>query len=186
MLAKDQITLTSKINWWTDALYQARTWGTMVIENRPRTTIPQIEQKWVLFADASDKGFGLVLLGHGIGIACGKTWRESSFRPWNNEHWIPDINQREVIATEAGTSWINSLGLQRAQVDLLVDNMTSRSANRLERSRKWHINASLARAHAVDVTRWRSVEGISTKRNLSDHPSRFPELYLPVDFKQQI
>lgn len=186
MLAKQQLTLESKIDWWTDSLHQVRLWCNMAIVNAPRKTVPEHPEKWVIFADASDKGFGLVLLGYGIALSCGESWDDSSFRKWNDKGWIPDINQREVIATEAATTWINMLGLQRAQVDLLVDNMTSRSANRLERSRNWHINAALARAHDVDPTSWRSVEWISTKRNISDHPSRYPELYLPVNYKQHI
>ena len=162
--------LDSLFPWWQSSLQQLHEWLTQVMTNAPRSRLQRPTSRLVLFTDASDFGFGVVLLGDGVAWVRGGTWQDCSNRTWQGPTWLPPINQREMLAVEEGAILLDELSIPVETVDLRIDNTTVRKAERQLRHSSFWINLSLRRKNATKG--WRSVEYVSSADNLSDATSR--------------
>lgn len=172
------------VHWWTDALDHAKSWCEKALDPALRRMAgATCTGQPTLFCDASDIGFGLVLINGGTVYASGEKWKESRFRNWADPRWLADINQRETLAVEAGAEWIQILGFHPTTTHLRVDNMTARAAER----KRWHANFFINESLCRTKHRWRSTEYVNTKHNYADYGSRHPDQFYSVDdFKQFI
>ena len=159
------------IKWWAQSLADAKSWCNMCSTNRRAKVEKESDEYMQLYTDASDTGFGLVLLTNGDAISTGERWSDS--RPWNDSNYLPSINQREAYAVEAGKRWVESMFGPGAcaNIHLCIDNTTALFAWKKMYHRNFFINQSLKRANAEE---WASVSYVKSVDNLADHQSRHP------------
>lgn len=158
------------VEWWAAAHVEVNLWNATARENttrdlslhkRPSNCAP------VCFTDASQTGFGIVLIDGGRYFEYAGSWR--NYRWWRNPEWVPHINQLELWVVTRALDWIQSLGYDHQDTELKVDNKTAIAVIRDRRSRSFWLNRLIAE---VGEMRWKSVQYVNTLANLADGLSR--------------
>ena len=161
----------TQLVWHAQAHTQCQTWWEMAITNaergppHPNALLPSTA---TLFTDASDFGYGLVLVRDGVAITKGVRWSESRF--WQDPAYRPSINQRELWAALQGAEWLAQLGIQASSVSLRIDNTAAMHTITSRRSNAFHMNELLRATNAP--TNWHDVQYVRSQENLADRPSR--------------
>ncbi len=143
-----------------------------ILINEPRQCGTQREVLVEVWTDASDVGFACIFNIKGQVLIYARSWKEERF--WNDENWLPSINQRESFAVTVAKRKLENMGIQKGEAVLFLDSSAAASAHAKGYSPSFWLNKTLSNH---EKNWWRAINLISTHGNWADHASRNPWLY---------
>lgn len=167
--ASEETPLDGPAEIWPSVIPLIRTWATDLL-NKPWEKYPRRSKaadNWVVFSDASDSGYGVVLLtAHGSTIRAAK-WDEASLEF--------HINIKEALALRAAlqltTDTIKRLRPRvTPNIQFYVDNTSVIGAVRNTISKSWNLNAVLESFPYFKPPM--QVQYVKSASNIADGPSR--------------
>lgn len=169
--------------WWRSAFESAQEWARSAIHNEPQKAFSKSITKYTLFTDASDHGYGIVLIFDGQVHVTGEAWTELSPEKtelrrkfWAANSFMPSINQRELVTVMFAQVWLAELGISTEHVDLLIDNTSALACVRKGRSNAYWLNKVLSATPVTGIhpklVRWKTANYIASLLNLADKKSR--------------
>ncbi len=166
---KGQLKPLDEVEWWAAAWTEVQWWISLARENRPVTLHDDVDDssdEIDVFTDASDSGFGVVVVTNGKYFQRAGQW--DTERPWKVASWLPHINQRELAAVLVAENLLKELHLDCRKARLHIDNTTALACLRRTRSKSYWLNALLT----SQANTWLSRDYISTEHNIAEGPSR--------------
>jgi hypothetical protein len=168
-IQRDLITPDLEVEFWDAAWRQVLDWqqkATMIeaevkLEGHS-TLLPRVD----VYTDASDTGFGIVVLMEGRYYERAGRWTEE--RWWKKSSWMPHINQRELATVGLAETFLDELGMDVASAHLHVDNTSTLGTLKRGRSKSYWMNNILRGQN----NKWRTREFVASESNLADEPSR--------------
>lgn len=161
---------------WSASLSQWEQWRQKILNAPPRRLVRHRGKLGVLYTDASDWGFGAILIVPGQApLLMQHSWMVVRF--WKNTDYLPSINQRELFAVIFASQWAEEQGWPPSSLKLYVDNKTAIAAITRGYSAAFWLNEMLRlwsnlRREDMGRVRFHSVEWIPSVANIADKPSR--------------
>ena len=165
--------LKSEAHLWLSTYPLWRQWINALIEMSPRKIHKEYDndpQEMILYSDASDKGWGVVIIrGAHVAVVAGEWF--GHVRKWH-------INAKELLAAiKALTAACNDLAMpptKETPMTLRIDNTSAMGAMLKGWSRSFQLNVlTKSVTEIVETFKLRlTIEWVSTHENLADGPSR--------------
>jgi hypothetical protein len=163
--------LDSAANIWPTALNTLKRWCTDILTRQTLTTIPRHDntlQHWHVFTDASNHGYGSVILTPTETIIDAGKWTAAE----SDAH----INIKEAAALLRAAKLTNASATSRRITPTItyhVDNTSVIGAVRNTTSRSFELNDMVDKLNAeLNITRTGDIEYVESSRNIADLPSR--------------
>jgi hypothetical protein len=176
-MARGEVTPLQRVDWWPTALSAFRQWLAAARANkpvRPEQYFDASKPNYLYFSDASDSGYGAVLVDLFDGVI------HTFGAKWDPNMRGAHINVKEAAAVTLGLAYFSTRGFitmrGAAFVNLLiiVDNMSAMRALQKQRSSSFElaqqVEAFLLWLQGLSVRY--AIEYVKTDRNPSDPPSR--------------
>lgn len=160
-------------NAWADWCYNLRTTIATIIPDSGYRPIKY------MFTDASDEGYGVVLLGDGEFFSAGETHTDSYEAVVSQRFSLAEaglhINVKELLAIKKGLMRLPRHMINHTDIHLRIDNTSAIGWFQKQRSRRFLVNSILqdifTTEESLDI-RFLSVEYVSSVDNIADAPSR--------------
>jgi len=163
---------------WSASVTQWEQWRRKILDAPARRLVRYRGKMGALFTDASDWGFGAILIIPGRApLLLQHSWIAVRF--WKDKAYLPPINQRELFAVVFASQWAEEQGWPPSSLKLYVDNKTAIAAIKRGYSAAFWLNEMLriwsnTRGEDMGRARFHSVEWIPSAANIADRPSRGP------------